>query len=345
MDEHRSKYRAKEDLRRTATDLKQARIQLARLQQRTWAKAADKFRLIELIQSLESQVPRIKERMVQVPRLSQYRGYKSKLENTFKKWINAFYDELEHYARENGAKTLKILSTEKVFSSGAPKSENTIYYRAYDAIAKARLGEDAEVDGYGWWNIPLQFSESLERRLRILTESIGRTMVSILRSTLLPSIAGASGPGLYASLDKRAHQSYGPIIMRLKVDVSDRFIFLIPNHNYQHKISEDLQNKVYGKSDVSLEEQFKFHGIEAPDGIKFSGGRGHIVSPFASVGEVKAWSQVNGIIQNDVIVIFRPVVGRMMTIERPNADTINLKGRRVQVHEELINSEIGALFG
>ena len=334
LDEFTSKYRAKQELKAAATKLKELRRDLARLPQKTWAPASAKFDLIQQIQSVSETIPRIKERITRVPRLSEYSGHKSKLENIFKRWIDVFYGEVQDFARKNNISRLRILPTSRVYSSGAPKTEDTIYYRAYDAIAEKLGGKKANYDTppYGsgeWWEIPLNKSESLDKRLSTITEAAGgaafanvyhrlpneAVLNSVMRSTLLPSIAGAQGPGIYGSLSPDDHRGFGPIVLRLKVNLADKFIIMN---------NREMAEKVYGDN-LTVEEQFQFYKIDVGRDrddwppIRSTGSRGHIVLPTEQPSHFKAWSEINGIVTGKVVVIYRPIVARLMdiTVEEP----------------------------
>lgn len=167
------------------SDLTQTRKELARLKQQTYATATERFRLVELIQNKINEIEDLKKKSYRVYKLSDYSGYKSRVENTFKKWIQAFYHSAFNRARQLGLTDVYIISSGKIRSlwgslirQGA-EDDTSIYSRVYDNMAK-QLGA---VDAGDWWHIKLDdvpFSESrdLISKVQTITEGVDREILA-----------------------------------------------------------------------------------------------------------------------------------------------------------------------
>ena len=334
MDEFKSKYSAKTELRDTATKLKELRRELARLHAKQWAPAAEKFTLVQKIQELESGLSRIKEKITRVPRLSDFKQYKSKLENVFKKWVDVFYDNVEEYAKLNNIKKIHIISTNNVYSANAPKTEDTVYYRAYDAVAKMRGATRLNKE---WWQYELPIKE----------ERIGKSthayiyhrvpnlavLRSIMRSTLLPSIAGSYGPGIYTSLNKGTNTSYGDIIITLLINLANKFLI------FQN---DTLCEQIYGQVLPAI-EQFKYLGIDAATS-DVNAATGYVANPEGTrIKDIKAWSEINGAVYGDIVILYRPSVARLVSYQS-GSETKSLGGKRVK-SESYFTRKLATILG
>jgi len=151
----------------TKSDLMQARRELATLK-RSYGTITNKFRLIELIQDRTKEVDDLMKKSKQIYKLSDYSNYKSKVENSFKKWILAFYHSAFNRARQLNLSDIYIISSDKIISIwGQIRNKdnidgNSLYIRAYDSVAK-QIGATKNGD---WWHIRLNdipFSESIRR--------------------------------------------------------------------------------------------------------------------------------------------------------------------------------------
>lgn len=169
----------------TKSDLMQARRELATLK-RSYGTITNKFRLIELIQDKTKEVEDLLKKSNHIYKLSDYSNYKSKVENSFKKWILAFYHSAFNRARQLNLSDIYIISSDKIISLwGQIRNKdnidgNSLYVRAYDSVAK-QIGatlvdqptSDMEQDiadgkwtANDWWHIRLNdipFSESVRR--------------------------------------------------------------------------------------------------------------------------------------------------------------------------------------
>ena len=158
----------------TKSDLGQARRELAKLKlasdnQSAYGTITNKYRLIELIQDKTKEVDGLIKKSKQIYKLSDYSNYKSKVENSFKKWILAFYHSAFNRARELNLSDIYIISSDRIISLWPANIRNkdnidgnSLYVRAYDSVAR-QIG--ATLDG-DWWHIRLNdipFSESIRR--------------------------------------------------------------------------------------------------------------------------------------------------------------------------------------
>jgi len=158
-------------------DIKQARRELAALKQQQSGSATSRFRLIELIQDKIKEIEDLKMKSGRRYKLSDYSGFKSKVENTFKKWIVAFYHSAFNRARQLGLSDIYIISSNKVRKlwNRYGDDDTSIYARAYDNMA-SQLG--AVLDG-DWWYIRLDdipFSESVHRS-KVISEGVDREIL------------------------------------------------------------------------------------------------------------------------------------------------------------------------
>ena len=169
----------------TKSDLMQARRELATLK-RSYGTITNKFRLIELIQDKTKEVEDLLEKSNHIYKLSDYSNYKSKVENSFKKWILAFYHSAFNRARQLNLSDIYIISSDKIIKLwGQIRNKdnidgNSLYIRAYDSVAK-QIGatlvdqptsdmeqdiDDGKWTANDWWHIRLNdipFSESIRR--------------------------------------------------------------------------------------------------------------------------------------------------------------------------------------
>jgi len=112
-------------------------------------------------------------------KLTDFSQFKSKVENFYKNWIDAFYHACFNYARKNGVTDVYIISSamiSKIWSKarGKEEEEGSIYYRAYDKVAQ-NLGAEKVDDK--WWHIKLdkitqREAKDLELISSLLTEHV-----------------------------------------------------------------------------------------------------------------------------------------------------------------------------
>lgn len=243
----------KHRIRELASQLKQARVELAQMQQREYGNVADKYRTIERIQELNSQLNSAKNRYKQFTRLPMFSNYKSQIENLFKSWIKAFYADAFNFARDKDLKVISIASTDNIASmhhnvNVGQDRESSIYHRLYDKIAM-ELGATKSTDGK-WWVIPLEeipTTESFEKRIdKLLNEAVYGNKATVFHKTpnpekilsiakwgFFPSLRGAHGQGLYAVFDPDKMKknwlntrSYGDFVIKMAVNLEDKILIL-----------------------------------------------------------------------------------------------------------------------
>lgn len=146
----------KEMIEKSRGELNDTMRELAYLKQRrSFVSASERFRLVELIQQKQAEIEKLNKNSKRVFALSNYSQYKSKIENTFKQWINAFYHTAFNYARKLGISDIYIISSAKIGDLWGKQSkvedEASVYARAYDNVANSLSGK---LDG-DWWHIKL----------------------------------------------------------------------------------------------------------------------------------------------------------------------------------------------
>jgi len=90
-------------------------------------------------------------------KLTNFSQFKSKVENFYKDWIEAFYHACFNAARMQQIKDVYIISSTKIGklwgkASGKEDEEGSVYYRAYDKVAQNLGAKRVDED---WWHIRL----------------------------------------------------------------------------------------------------------------------------------------------------------------------------------------------
>ncbi len=96
----------------------------------------------------------------------QYAKFKSKLENLYLKWIEAFYHIVIWYAKKLSKNKLYIIPSETVASLWGRDvgGEGSVYYRAYDGIAKKLGAKLVTIDNQNWWLLELNSFTPMESK-------------------------------------------------------------------------------------------------------------------------------------------------------------------------------------
>jgi hypothetical protein len=72
-------------------------------------------------------------------------------------------------------------------------------------------------------------------------------------------------------------------------------------------------------------------GIASTDTDATAGRRGFVADPTETrIPDIKAWSEVNGIITGDVVVIYRPNCARLVSYQLPSQKPQSMGGKRVK---------------
>lgn len=155
------------DLNKSKGELRDLRREMARLRKfATVAPASERFRLEELLTAKDEEIGALEAKVARRFKLSNYSQFKSKIENTFKHWINAFYHTAFNRARQLGLTDIFIISSERlgqIWGKAQGKSDDdaSVFARAYNRVAQ-HLGAERQGD---WWHIKLDkipFKESLD---------------------------------------------------------------------------------------------------------------------------------------------------------------------------------------
>jgi hypothetical protein len=231
------KYR----MREIASAMKMERMELAKLRSAQYGRVEDAYTSMGKVAELDRQYRTIRARYNKFSRLPMFYEFKSKVENTFKDWIDAFYNDAMNYAREVGVDTIKIITTSKAMEAHHVKdaAETDVIYRVYDGAAKS-LG--AEITDDGWWTLNLIKNENFDQKLElVLNENIYGNVATVYHGTKsasaaksmatwghFPGLRGAYGQGVYAIYDDAAvarHIGYGNYMIKYMVNM-DGFLIL-----------------------------------------------------------------------------------------------------------------------
>jgi len=105
-------------------------------------------RMDELSQAVKNATSKVNMGGVVKGMHPEFQHIKSKLENTYKKWIESFFNSTIDLAREQGADFMAIISSSQF---GRSKEEGSnLFVRAYDGVAK-RLGMVKWPVDTKWW--------------------------------------------------------------------------------------------------------------------------------------------------------------------------------------------------
>ncbi len=96
----------------------------------------------------------------------EYTQFKSKLENLYLKWIEAFYHIVIWYAKKLDKNKIYIIPSEIVAELWRRDvgGEGSVYYRAYDGIAKKLGAKLVDTGGGKWWLLKLHSLTPMESK-------------------------------------------------------------------------------------------------------------------------------------------------------------------------------------
>ncbi len=96
----------------------------------------------------------------------EYAKFKSKLENLYLKWIEAFYHIVIWYAKKFNKDKLYIISSDDIAElwDRDVGGEGSVYYRAYDGIAKKLGAKLVTIDYRKWWLLELDSFTPMESK-------------------------------------------------------------------------------------------------------------------------------------------------------------------------------------
>ncbi len=130
------------------------------------------YGLDEKIEHLKQEQKRLKKEIENIERnknlkfYPQYAQFKSKLENLYLKWIEAFYHIVIWYAKKFDKDELYIIPSETVANLWGKDvgGEGSVYYRAYDGIAKKLGAKLVTIDSEKWWLLELNSFTPMESK-------------------------------------------------------------------------------------------------------------------------------------------------------------------------------------
>ncbi len=130
------------------------------------------YGLDEKIEHLKQEQERLKEEIENVEEneelifYPEYAQFKSKLENLYLKWIEAFYHIVIWYTKKLSKSKLYIIPSETIAEIWDIEfvNEGSVYYRAYDGVAKKLGAKLITIDDEKWWLLELDSFTPMESK-------------------------------------------------------------------------------------------------------------------------------------------------------------------------------------